>query len=94
MFNGDMKEQGKKLIATLALAIKNLENPQTIIPALQQLAQKHLDYGVQKTHYALVGTALLQTLSQGLGDRFDNESKGAWSDMYDMVSEVMTEAAY
>ena len=39
-------------------------------PDRSDLARRHVAYGVQPEHYALVGSALLWTLEQGLGDEF------------------------
>ncbi len=68
LFKGDIEEQGRKLMATLAFAVSNLSNPGILVPAVQKLGARHLRYGVKDDHYEVVGTALLWTLGQGLGD--------------------------
>ena len=94
MFKGDMKEQGKKLLTTLAFVVRSLHTPEKIINAAQQLAVKHLDYGVKAEHYTLVGNALLRTLKKGLGDAYTPELHEAWVAAYKTLSGVMKEAAY
>jgi hemoglobin-like flavoprotein len=59
MFSNDMGEQQKKLMSALTLVIRSLDNPEKIIPPVQRLAVKHLDYGVLPEHYTFVGNALL-----------------------------------
>lgn len=94
LFKGDMTEQGRKLIATLAVVVNGLRAPEAILPAAQSLARKHVGYGVQPEHYAPVGAALLWTLGQGLGDGFTAEVEAAWAAAYGLLSGVMIDAAY
>jgi nitric oxide dioxygenase len=67
LFHGDMAEQGRKLMAVLAVVANGLSNLQTILPAASALAKRHIAYGVKAEHYGPVGAALLWTLEQGLG---------------------------
>lgn len=94
LFKHDMKEQGKKLMSTLAIVIAGLDKPETIIPAAEKLAVKHIDYGVKPEDYTTVGNALLYTLKQGLGDEFTPELRSAWVEAYRMLAKVMKKAAY
>jgi len=93
LFKGDMTEQGKKLMSTLGVAVGSLDNLDALIPVLQNLGRGHVAYGVQDAHYDTVGTALLWTLEQGLGDGFTPDVKAAWSEVYTIVATVMKEAA-
>lgn len=93
MFKGDMQEQGKKLIATLGVAVKGLSNLESILPTVKQLARNHVEYGVRAEHYAPVGAALLWTLEKGLGDSFSQETKEAWTRAYAVLSDTMIEEA-
>ena len=93
LFKGDMSEQGKKLMSTLGVAVGSLDNLDALIPVLQSLGRGHVAYGVQDAHYDTVGTALLWTLEQGLGDGFTPDVKAAWSEVYTIVATVMKEAA-
>lgn len=94
LFKGDMTEQGRKLIATLAVVVNGLRAPEAILPAAQSLARRHVGYGVLPEHYAPVGAALLWTLEQGLGDGFTPEVETAWTAAYGLLSGVMIDAAY
>ncbi|WP_342361181.1 globin family protein [Terrarubrum flagellatum] len=93
-FKGDIKEQGRKLMATLSVVVKGLNDLGAIVPVAQKLAVRHVDYGVKAEHYAPVGAALLWTLEQGLGDDFTPDVKSAWAAAYGALSGVMIEAAY
>lgn len=94
MFKGDMTAQGKKLMATLKIAVKSLENLDALVPVLQNLAKGHLKYGVKAEHYTPVGNALLYALRDGLGEDFTPEVRQAWVDAYRLMASVMKEAAY
>lgn len=94
LFRGDMKEQGRKLMTTLAVVVNGLKAPDTILPAAKALAVKHVGYGVTAEHYVPVGAALIWTLEQGLGDDFTPETRDAWLAAYTLLSGVMIEEAY
>jgi hemoglobin-like flavoprotein len=93
MFPEDMREQKKKLMAMLGLAVTNLDKPDTVVPALQKLGRQHVAYGTQAAHYEPVGAALLWTLEQGLGADFTPEVRTAWVETYTLVASVMKDAA-
>lgn len=94
MFKGDIKEQGSKLMATLGVVVNGLRDLDKIVPVAQQLAVKHIDYGVKAEHYTPVGEALIFTLEKGLGDDFTPEVKDSWLSAYTTLSGVMIDAAY
>jgi len=89
----DMKEQGRKLMGTLAVVVKGLDDLPALMPAVETLARKHVGYGVAPEHYAPVGAALLWTLEQGLGKGFTPAVKDAWTTAYGALSGAMIAAA-
>lgn len=94
LFVGDLDLQGQKLIKTLGFIVDNLDEPATLVPAAQDLAVRHVGYGVSADQYASVGAALIKTLDQLLGDAFTEEDKVAWADTYADLSKTMIDAAY
>jgi hemoglobin-like flavoprotein len=93
LFKGDMVEQGRKLMAMLRTVVNLLDQPEVLVPAAQRLAERHVGYGAQPGHYAVVGQALIDTLEKGLGDAFTAETRAAWLAAYSTLSSVMIEAA-
>jgi hemoglobin-like flavoprotein len=93
LFKGDMKAQGKKLMATLKLAVKGLDDLDKLVPVVQDLGRRHKGYGVEPAHYATVAEALLWTLGQGLEEAFTAEVKQAWTIVYTLLAETMIAAA-
>lgn len=93
LFNGDMNEQGAKLMKTLNTVVNSLDKLDTIVPVVQDLGVRHVNYGVKDEHYDTVAVALLWTLSQGLSDDFTDEVKEAWTTAYNLLATTMKNAA-
>lgn len=93
LFKSDISEQGRKLMATLAVVVRGLDDLPTLMPAVTKLAERHAGYGVGAAHYVPVGAALLWTLEQGLGEGFTPEVKDAWTTAYGTLSGAMIAAA-
>jgi nitric oxide dioxygenase len=94
LFKGDMKDQGRKLMATLRVVVNGLKNLDAVVPAAQALAVKHVAYGVKPEYYPPVGEALIWTLDTALKEDFDSETRAGWVAAYTTLSQVMIEAAY
>jgi hemoglobin-like flavoprotein len=92
MFPADMAGQRRKLMTALAAAVRALDRPWTIAPALEALGRRHAAYGVRDGHYDTVGAALLATLRLGLGAAFDGEAREAWAACYGLVAATMRDA--
>lgn len=93
LFQGNMAQQGARLMNMIAMAVDLLEEPDALLPALRKLGARHVNYGVRDEHYATVGAALLKTLKQGLGEAYTDEVHAAWVALYGVVSRTMNEAA-
>ncbi len=89
----DMDAQRKNLMQTLAVVVKGIDHLEALIPAVEALGRRHAGYGVQPSHYATVGQALLDTLALGLGDAFTPEARAAWTEAYELLAGVMLAAA-
>jgi hemoglobin-like flavoprotein len=94
LFRGDMAEQGRKLMATLAIVVHGLTRLDAILPAASALAKRHVGYGVTRDHYRPVGAALLWALEQGLGPQWTPELASAWAAAYTTLSSYMISEAY
>ncbi|MEM7362508.1 MAG: globin family protein [Pseudomonadota bacterium] len=93
LFKSDMKSQGKKLMTMITTAVNSLDKLEVILPAVEDLGKRHVGYGVVDDHYDAVGTSLLWTLEQGLGDAFTEDVKEAWTETYVALAGVMKQAA-
>lgn len=93
LFKDDMVEQGNKLMTMLDAAVKLLDDPDELIPAVQKLGERHVGYGVEPEHYKTVGAALLKTVETGLGDEYTISVKRAWTAVYKILADTMIGAA-
>jgi hemoglobin-like flavoprotein len=91
LFQGDMQRQGERLMSMLGAAVKMLDKPGTLLPTLRALGARHAGYGVASGHYASVGTALLTTLEQGLGEAWTADVAQAWQAVYAVIRDTMLE---
>ncbi len=94
LFKRGLKEQGRMLMSTLKLAVRGLDDLPALVPVLQQLADRHVGYGVQASDYTPVGNALLHTLKVGLGDAWTPELRQAWVEVYRSMAQVMKSHAH
>ena len=85
----DMPAQRRNLMQTLTVVVKSIDKLETIVPAVEALGRRHAGYGVQPSHFATVGAALLDTLAVGLGDGFTPEVRDAWATAYGILADVM-----
>ena len=94
LFLHDMTAQSAKLMSTLGLVVSQLQNTGELEPVVQDLALRHLAYGVERKHYDLVREALIDMLQTILGGTFPDEVFDAWVRAYDGLATVMVTAAY
>ncbi|MEM8543544.1 MAG: globin family protein [Cyanobacteria bacterium P01_H01_bin.119] len=85
--------QEKKLIASLALVVENLHNPDALAHALQSLGAHHTTVGTLAEHYPAVGQALLESFAKFLGDDWTPELSQAWLKAYQTISDIMLDGA-
>lgn len=93
MFKGDMAHQGRMLMSMLSAAVNGLTNLAALVPVVRQLGARHATYGVRDEHYATVGSALVWTLEQGLGDAFTLDVRKAWTAAYGVLANTMQASA-
>jgi len=89
----DMVAQHAKLLRALGFAVSSLDRLEDLEPTLVALGRRHLDYGVRRHHYKVVGAALLWTLRRALGRDWSHEIEDAWSELYGLVSRIMIAGA-
>ena len=73
----------------LSYVIGKLDKLEEIMDEVTKLARRHTQYGVKDEHYAAVGTALLWTLEQGLGELWNAALAAAWTEIYGILAGAM-----
>ncbi|HEY9046926.1 MAG TPA: globin family protein [Ohtaekwangia sp.] len=89
MFTGDIKAQARKLMNMVTLIVTKLHKLDDVVDEIKMLAGRHSKYGAKPEHYSVVGECLLWTLEKGLGNRWDAETKEAWTTVYGILANAM-----
>jgi methyl-accepting chemotaxis protein len=88
-----IKEQKKKLLASLVLVIQNLRHPDKLTPVLQDMGARHVGYGAKPAHYDAVGENLLAVLGEVAGSAWTPQVKQAWTEAYGAIKTIMLAGA-
>lgn len=74
------------------LGEERLEIDPKLIPILQDLAERHVQYQTKAKHYGPVGLAIITTFDRMLRDRFDDDTKAAWVELWSLICSIMIPA--
>ncbi|MEO3429230.1 globin domain-containing protein [Pelagibius sp. CAU 1746] len=94
LFLNDMELQGAQFISKLGLIVAELQNFEGLRPVLEDLALRHVAYGVRPEHYPSLGKALTRMLADILEDDYTPAAEAAWTKAYGEISRVMIDSAY
>ena len=89
----DLRRQKAMLLGTLVLLRKSLRDLDRIVPALRALGARHVGYGAEAAHYAVVGEVLIASMAEVAGGAWRPEYEAAWADAFGVVAGVMLEGA-
>src|SRR5574341_340108 len=79
LFTSDMSRQGEMLMTSLQLAVSSLDDPESILPSVRALGERHVSYGFKAEYYQFAKEAYLWALEKHLGAEFTPELKDAWA---------------
>lgn len=91
--NTDQQAQQQKLVASPVFIVENLRHPEKLTSYLEDLGDRHVDYGTKEEHYPAVGQTLLLTLAEFAGDAWTSEAARAWSQAVDAIAKAMLAGA-
>ena len=89
MFPGDMQAQYRKLMDMLSMLVAHLDDVAGTQKMIDDLAMRHIQYGVRPAHYRQVGNALLWTFAKALGADAGAAAVDAWKKWYDALATRM-----
>lgn len=92
LFDGDMKRDGRALIAALGAAVEKLEHPETVVRNIRALDDSHILRRIPGRHQKIFNAALLWTLEDRLGNLFTEEVRDAWHAAGDVVGKAIMAA--
>eukprot|EP00978_Attheya_sp_CCMP212_P019493 scaffold54727_cov50-Attheya_sp.AAC.1 len=85
-----LKKHGAGVVSMLNIAICMLGTDlEPLVLVLKDLGARHAKYGVLEAHFPIVGQALIETLADALGEKFTDDVKAAWVDIYAVVQSNM-----
>jgi NAD(P)H-flavin reductase/hemoglobin-like flavoprotein len=93
LFPISMAAQRGRLIKALGRIVSEVDRVDDLADFLKELGRDHRKFGTQTEHYAPVGNSLLATLAHFSGEHWTSELAADWQAAYDLVAQVMTEAA-
>ncbi len=89
----DMDRQRQALLNMLLVVRESLRDLEDIVPDLEELGARHVEYGAKPEHYPYVGQALIGAMQQVAGDAWNPEYTDAWQEAYGVVQGVMLQGA-
>ena len=89
----DMDRQRQALLNMLLVLRESLRDLDDIVPDLEELGARHVDYGAKPEHYPVVGEVLIGSMAQVAGDAWKPEYTAAWEEAFPVVQDVMLSGA-
>lgn len=93
LFPVNMEVQRSRLLRALVHVVQMVDQPDDLVPFLQQLGRDHRKFGVLSRHYDALGDALITAIATYSGERWTPEVERAWLNAYATVANAMQEAA-
>lgn len=91
IFNHANQAQGRQqtaLAKAVYAAAVHIDDLGEILPAVVQIAHKHVSLGVLPEHYPIVGEYLLKAMKEVLGDAATDEIIEAWGEAYGVIADA------
>jgi len=82
-------EQPKRLAAAILAFAQNVDKLPVLETAIERMAERHVETGVQPEHYPAVAEALLPAIRDVLGDAATDEVLDAWGQAYWFLADVL-----
>jgi len=89
----DMERQRQALLNMLLVLRESLRDLDDIVPDLEELGARHVEYGAHAEHYPVVGEVLIGAMAEVAGDAWKPEYTSAWEEAYQVVQGVMLSGA-
>lgn len=93
LFPVNMEVQRSRLLRALVHVVQMVDQPDQLVPFLEQLGRDHRKFGVMAQHYDAVGVALISAIATFAADAWTPPVQKAWTDAYGMVAAAMRAAA-
>lgn len=88
MSNQRDASQSRALADAVLAYASNIDNIETLVPAVKRIANKHTSVGVEAHHYPLVGNSLLSAIQQVLSLPDNHPALEAWAEAYTFLADI------
>jgi len=78
-----------KVIDAVGSAVAGLQDVGKLVPMLQKLGMRHLNYGMKEKYFRIAEKILIEVLKEGLAEKFTPEIEQAWVMVYSFMSATM-----
>ena len=89
LFTSDMERQRGKLMDMIAALVGSVDQPALFQSLAAHSGRQHARFGVQPSHYAALGEALIWSLECKCGASFTPELRESWRALYTTVQVEM-----
>lgn len=89
LFPVDIEELKEKLVTMLATAVDLLGDRDSFQHACRQIGQRHVGYGTETAHYGILGTILIEALSDVGQGIISADELSIWGRFYELVAHEM-----
>ncbi|MFZ4450513.1 NO-inducible flavohemoprotein [Salibacterium aidingense] len=86
--NQKIGRQPEALANTVLAAAKNIDQLETLLPVVKNIAHKHRSLQIKPEHYPIVGENLLAAMQEVLGEAATDEVITAWEEAYNVIADV------
>lgn len=80
--------QQKALACAICAYAKHIDNPGALLEDIELISQKHVSLGILPEHYPIVGSHLLASIRDVLGEAADDAVMEAWAAAYGQLAEI------
>lgn len=81
--------QQKALAAAICAYAANIDNLEVLGGAVELIAHKHASLRILPEHYPIVGSNLLASIREVLGEGASDEILAAWEEAYEFLAEIL-----
>lgn len=92
MFSSAPDNQSFKLSSAIAAYAQNIDKLDNLTGAVNGMVAAHVRTGVKAEHYPIVAECLMEALHDVLGDAFTDDIKGAWTEAYMFLANLLIDA--
>jgi len=85
----DSMQQERYLVDTLGSLIFGIDDSGQMNSALEQLARRYLDHGLEDGHLSQIVEAVMDTFRRQLGKSFTPQMEDAWKSLQSVVSDIL-----